>query len=359
MDLPLVCGQLIIGGYSSSEPSERFVRALSEGRRGGAIVFKRNLTGDIGHVADMNALLATAAPDELPPLLAVDQEGGRVARLGPPALRVPPMRRLAKIADAAFVEQLAARQGAELAALGFTMNFAPVLDVDTRADNPIIGDRSFSEDPARVAELGVAWARGLERGGVLACGKHFPGHGDTTKDSHLELPLVEHERERLEGVEMVPFAAAARAGIAALMTAHVVYPALDPGQPATLSHAICTELRRAIGFQGILVSDDLEMKAISERLGIEEAAVRAVEAGCDALLICSDEALAERAHAALVARATEDEAFRARCREAADRCLRARRRMPPRPATDRSALARIFEGSRPIADELAARGAWT
>jgi beta-N-acetylhexosaminidase len=239
------------------------------------------------------------------------------------------------------------------------MDFAPVLDVDTCATNPIIGDRAFSSDPARVAELGVAWADGLLAGGVLACGKHFPGHGDTTTDSHLELPVVDQPRSRLEAVEIPPFAAAARAKVAALMTAHVVFPALDPEGPATLSRAVCTDLRRRIGFEGVLVSDDLEMKAIAGRMTIEDAAVRAIAAGCDALLVCSDESLQDRAHAALVRRAEADEAFRARCEEAAARCLAARRRVPPRPCKSRAALAEVLAGSRSVADELTARGAWS
>jgi beta-N-acetylhexosaminidase len=359
LSLSALCGQLLVGGFAGTRASETFVAALRRGERGGAILFKRNLGGDFGGTAALNAELAAAAPVELPPLLAIDQEGGRVARLGPPSLRVPPMRTMARIGDAALCERVAERQGAELAALGFTMDFAPVLDVDTCATNPIIGDRSFAKEPARVAELGIAWARGLEKGGVLACGKHFPGHGDTTTDSHLELPVVEQPRARLDAVEIPPFAAAARANVAALMTAHVVFPALDPDAPATLSRAVCTDLRRQIGFSGVLVSDDLEMKAISARTGIEDAAVRAIAAGCDALLVCSDETLQDRAHAALVRRAEADESFRARCAEAAGRFLAARRRLPPRPCVDRAALASVFEASRAVASELGALGAWS
>jgi beta-N-acetylhexosaminidase len=365
MDLPLarLCGQLIVGGFGGPPPPASFLRAVHAGERGGAILFKRNLTADLAQTAELNFELSRAAPSELPLLLAVDQEGGRVARLGPPALRLPPMRAIGRAigdpTDRALATRAAARQGAELAALGFTTGFAPVLDVDTRADNPIIGDRAFSSDPAEVAALGIAWARGLADAGVLACGKHFPGHGDTTADSHLELPVVAHDRARLDAVELAPFAAAARAGVPMFMTAHVVYPALDPSSPATLSRAVCTDLRRELGFDGVLVSDDLEMKAISAHLGIEEAAVRAIDAGCDALLVCSDEALQARAHEALVTRAARDGAFRARCEEAAGRFLAARRRAPPRPTTRAAELARVFEASRAVAEELAARGAWS
>ncbi len=353
LSLEVLCGQLLVGGFAGTILTPSFAAALAEGHRGGAILFRRNLSGSLGDVLALNASILAAAPRALPPLIAVDQEGGRVARLGAPLLVLPPISVVGALGDADFAERLAERQGAELAALGFTMNFAPVLDVHTRPENPIIGDRAFSRDPARVAELGVAWARGLERGGVMACGKHFPGHGDTTTDSHLELPRVEHARARLEAIELPPFAAAARAGIAALMTAHVVFPALDPAAPATLSTAIATDLRSAIAFDGILVSDDLEMKAIN--VPVEESATRAIAAGCDMLLVCESEPLQRRAHAALVARAQASREFRMRCREAATRVLAARRRVPPRPVASVEELGHVLGASREVAAELAAR----
>jgi beta-N-acetylhexosaminidase len=236
-----------------------------------------------------------------------------------------------------------------------------VLDVNVNPLNPVIGDRAFGADAAAVARFGDAWIRGLRAGGVLSCGKHFPGHGDTSKDSHLDLPVVEAPRARLEDVELAPFASAIRADVDMLMSAHVVYPALDPGVPATMSRAICSDLLRArLGFRGVLVSDDLEMKAISDRQGIEDAVVRAVDAGCDAVLVCSDEALQERAHAALVKRAERDGAFRARCDEACARFLAMRRRVPPRPAKDRATLERAMatDEARAVAEALeTARGA--
>jgi beta-N-acetylhexosaminidase len=349
------CGQLLIGGFAGTQP-DAYLRAVAEGRRGGAILFKRNVGADLRETAELNARLAAAAPRESPLLLAVDQEGGRVARIGAPALRLPPMRALAEWMDAPTAERIAERQAAELAALGFTMNFAPVLDVDTNPQNPVIGDRAFSRDAEVVANLGVAWARGLAKGGVLACGKHFPGHGDTRADSHLELPVVDLGRAELE-THLLPFARAAAAGVASLMTAHVVFRTIDASVPATLSRAICTELRARIGFRGVLVSDDLEMRAIQDHVGVGEAAVRAIEAGCDALLVCSDFDLQEEAYAALVARAEADGAFRARCEEAIERCLAARRRVPPRPINEAAALARVFEASREIAELVERRGA--
>jgi beta-N-acetylhexosaminidase len=359
LELPLsaICGQLIIGGFYGTELPPSFAKALARKERGGVILFKRNLAGeDLPQVARLNASVRDACPSDLPPLIAVDQEGGRVARLPPPVLVIPPMRALARAGRVDLVQRAARALAVQLRALGFTMNFAPVLDVNTCDENPVIGDRSFGSDPRVVMRFGVAYLRGLQDGGILACGKHFPGHGDTSKDSHHDLPVVHHERARLEQVELLPFRAAAGAGIAAFMTAHVVYEALDADVPATMSRAICASLLRAeIGFEGALISDDLEMKAIALRHSIEDAAVEAVWAGCDALLICSDEELQSRAHAALLARAEKDAKFRARCVEAAERGLRVRRTVRPEPLSPESTLLLLHGPSAvALANELAA-----
>jgi beta-N-acetylhexosaminidase len=231
-----------------------------------------------------------------------------------------------------------------------------VLDVNTCPENPVIGDRAFGTDPATCAEFGVAWIRGLQSAGLLACGKHFPGHGDTSKDSHVDLPVVDQPRDRLERVELVPFRAAAAAGVATLMTAHVVYPALDPDRPATLSRAVCTDLRNAIGFRGLLVSDDLEMSAIAARMTVEDASVQAVAAGCDALLVCWSDEKQERAFEALVREAEASPAFRQRCEEACARGLDARRRSTARPLDDEGVTRAIGSAeSRAIAVEMQRR----
>lgn len=258
--------------------------------------------------------------------------------------------------DVDVARRIARAVGRELAVAGITLPFAPVLDVNTCPANPVIGDRAFGSDPDTVARFGVAWVEGLQSAGILACGKHFPGHGDTAKDSHVDLPVVEQPRERLERVEMAPFRAAAAAGVAMLMTAHVVYPALDAERPATLSAAACSEARAAIGFDGVLVSDDLEMQAVAARWSIEEAAVQAVAAGCDLLLVCWSEEKQERALGALVREAERSPAFRARCEQAGARNAAARARItigPPRDAV----LAETLGGaeSRAAAAEIARR----
>ena len=348
------CGQLVIGGFPGTTLPPALRRALAERRRGGVILFKRNSEGEPAHLAALSRDVHGSAPET--PLVGIDQEGGRVARLRAPWLQVPPMRTVASWGDPALAQRIAHAVGVELAAMGITITFAPVLDVNTCASNPVIGDRAFGTDARTCAEFGVAWIRGLQSAGVLACGKHFPGHGDTTKDSHFELPVVDQTRQRLEEVELVPFRAAAAEGVAAIMTAHVVYPALDPDRPATLSRAACTELRDAIGFRGVLVSDDLEMSAIATRWSVEDAAVQAIAAGCDALLICWSEEKQERALGALVREAETSPAFRRRCDEANARCLAARRLARARPLDD-GEMAQVVGGaeSRAVAGEMARR----
>ena len=200
----------------------------------GAILFKRNV-GTARETAALCRDIKTRAGR--PFILSVDQEGGRVARLrGEPFTALPSMRELGQRGDEGLAERVGRLLAHELRAVGFDWDFAPVLDVDTNPANPVIGDRSFSRDADEVARLGVALGRGLEAGGVASCGKHFPGHGDTTTDSHLTLPRLPHDLERLRRVELVPFRAFAQAGLASLMTAHVLFDALEPGVPATMSH---------------------------------------------------------------------------------------------------------------------------
>jgi beta-N-acetylhexosaminidase len=349
------CGSLLIGGLAGNSVPAAFERALREGRRAGCILFERHVEGGPAQVSSLSRIVHAAAGAE-PPLVGVDQEGGRVARLGAPLLVVPPMRTVASWGDVALAERIARVVGAELAALGFTIDFAPVLDVNTCDDNPIIGDRAFGDDPEICSRFGVAWVRGLQGAGLLACGKHFPGHGDTSKDSHVALPLVSRPRDHIDGVDLAPFRAAAAAGVASMMTAHVVYSSIDATLPATLSPALGPLLREEVGFSGMLITDDLGMGAIRGGWTIEEAAVLCVVAGCDALLVCSVEDAQERALGALIREAERSPSFLARCEEASRRVLEARRRSRARPLDDET-IARVLGSreSREVANEIARR----
>jgi beta-N-acetylhexosaminidase len=354
MDLVGVCGSLVIGGFAGTSLPQSFARALRGRRRGGAIFFKRNVEGGVAQVAALAREVHSASEDT--PLVGIDQEGGRVARLRAPLLEVPSMRTIASWGDADCARRIAHAVGAELRALGFTIDFAPVLDVNTCTENPVIGDRAFGSDADTCARFGEAWIRGLQSAGLLACAKHFPGHGDTSIDSHVDLPIVNQPAARIEAVELAPFRAAIAAGVASMMTAHVVYPAIDPDRPATLSAAVCTGLRERLGFDGMLVSDDLEMQAIGNRWSAGDAAVQAVAAGCDALLICFSDEKQEQALDALVREAERSPTFRARCEQALRRTIAARRRASPG-APDDESVARVLAGpmSRQAREDIARR----
>ncbi len=286
-DLRDQIGQLFMLGFSGTSVSSELAALMADYRPGGLIVFSRNLNSP-GQIASLTNDLQKLATNS-PLLLSIDQEGGRVSRLPAGFTIFPPCAVLGHCGSAELAYAAAAATAAELRAVGLNMNMAPVLDVDTNPDNPIIGDRAFGAKPEQVCELGLATMAGLQDNKVVACGKHFPGHGDTIADSHKELPVVRASAERLRALELRPFRHAIDNGLATIMTAHVMYPSLDPTYPATLSSTILTGLLRdELRFNGVILTDDLEMHAIIDHYGIEDAVVRAFQAGADILLICKD-----------------------------------------------------------------------
>ena len=279
-------GQLLIGSFPGTSLTAEFRSLAREFDLGGAILFSRNVEAP-EQVAELAANIE-ALGRSMPAWVSVDQEGGRVARLKEPFTRWPPMAVLGRAGSEALAERFGRALARELRAVGITLDYAPVLDIHTNPKNPVIGDRAFAERAEEVARFGRVVIRALQGEGVAACGKHFPGHGDTSTDSHLELPLVEHPPDRLRAVEFEPFRAAIQEGVAFIMTAHVLVPSLDESQPATLSPAIVQAiLRDELGYGGVILSDDLEMKAVSQRIDVPAAAVAAIKAGCDAVLVCS------------------------------------------------------------------------
>jgi beta-N-acetylhexosaminidase len=284
-DLMTQIGRLLVVGIPGTTLDPQTRKALERLRVGGVILFKRNVDSP----RQVRAL--TKALHGLPsrPLISIDQEGGRVARLGEPFTKTPPASRIALTRDADVAQRIGRLIGRELSSVGIDIDYAPVLDVHSNPDNPVIGDRAFASDPASVARFAIAMMRGLMAGGVVPCGKHFPGHGDTATDSHFELPVVERSRAQLERIELAPFRAAIAAGIPMIMTAHVRYPSLDRARPATVSPRIIDGLlRRQIKFRGIIASDDLHMSAISGNQSIADAAIASLAAGVDWLLVCQD-----------------------------------------------------------------------
>jgi beta-N-acetylhexosaminidase len=318
-------GQLLIAGFNGGALPIELRSLAREFGLGGVILFARNIV-EPEQVAELAYEGARLVPD-LPAWVSVDQEGGRVARLKAPFTEWPPMATLGRSGDVALAERFARALARELKAVGITLDYAPVLDIHTNPKNPVIGDRALAESAEEVGRLGAAIIRALQGEGLAACGKHFPGHGDTSTDSHLELPLVEHPPERLREVEFAPFRAAVEAGVATIMTAHVLVPSLDEEVPATLSKRIVGLLREELGYQGVILSDDLEMKAIAASYTVPDAAVRAVAAGCDGVLICSgDHDVQAAALEALVHAVEEERIPMARIEDALKRQQRAKER---------------------------------
>lgn len=288
-DLKGQVGQLFMVGIKGRTCDREVQEMVSSYGIGGIILFERNL-GSLDDIVALTNSIQRHSPN-IPLLIAVDQEGGRVSRLKAPFTQFPPPAFLGRCFQETHSVSHAYRYGEviarELRAVGITMNLAPVLDINTNPKNPVIGDRALGTDPVTVSELGLAVTAGLQDNGVLACGKHFPGHGDTNEDSHAVLPRLAHDIERLTQIEMRPFVHAFRNGLSCLMTAHVLYTSLDAHRPATLSEKIITHiLRRALGYSSLIMSDDLEMKAVEEQVPVEEAAVEALRIGVDILLIC-------------------------------------------------------------------------
>ncbi|HRE90648.1 MAG TPA: beta-N-acetylhexosaminidase [Myxococcota bacterium] len=297
-------GRILAGFPGLSLPDE--IRALAQARAlAGVVLFRRNIDSDEQLLALVEQI-HRAFEGQQTPIIAVDQEGGRVQRLVEPKVAVAPipaMRALGDYLDFRGFEQLGAIVGQGLRRYGVNLDFAPVLDVDTNPKNPIIGDRAFGRTPDEVSLRALAFGRGLEKAGVMWCGKHFPGHGDTSVDSHLELPTLPHERSRLDAVELPPFRAAVQAGAPMIMTAHIVFSALDAERPATLSPRVVPEILRAeLGYDGVVATDDLEMKAIRDHFGVDQIAASLDAADVDLALVCSDLSFASELSARLAPR---------------------------------------------------------
>jgi beta-N-acetylhexosaminidase len=352
-------GQLLIAGFDGHHiPTE--LRAIAkEFGLGGVILFARNIS-DPEQVSELSFDASRLVPD-LPVWVSVDQEGGRVARLKAPFTEWPAMATLGRSGDTVLAERFARALAAELKAVGVTLDYAPVLDIHTNPRNPVIGDRALAEAADDVARLGAAIVRTLQREGIAACGKHFPGHGDTATDSHHELPLVEHPPDRIRSVELKPFKAAIEAGVATIMTAHILVPSLDEQRPATLSRRVVADLlRHEMKFEGVILSDDLDMKAIASQYEVPSAAVMAIEAGCDGVLICSGNHQTHAAALEALVYAIETERLSmSRVDDALARQRRAKERFLAVPAAARPLTGRALravlgrDDHRAVAEEMA------
>jgi beta-N-acetylhexosaminidase len=335
-------GQVLCFGWQGETPEEsRSVNAharelVEEMRVGSVVLLGRNVGETPEQTREMVQNLQAMAG--IPLFIAVDQEGGSVNRLRAPFHEFPGNMALGAIphgqgnhpltrAPEQYALRQAEAQARELRAVGINWNFAPVVDVNNNPDNPIIGVRSYGEDPKLAAKFGAAAVRGYQGMGLLACAKHFPGHGDTAVDSHLALPTVAGDRARLEAIELVPFRAVIEAGVGAIMTTHILFPELDRERPATLSKSILTGLLRLeLGYDGVVITDCLEMDAIAKTIGSPRGAVEALKSGADIALVCHTLETQRATVQAIKEAIASGELSEERLNEAVSRVLAAKRR---------------------------------
>jgi beta-N-acetylhexosaminidase len=283
----LDAAEFFILGFDGETPSHELLTFIKKRPLGALILFKRNISS-LEQVIELNASIINAQINR-PPIICVDQEGGRVARLRGICTDIPPLKELCPLLekDQRRAFRIGAMMGRELCALGINLNFAPVCDIALEQNaHDIIGDRSFSADPQLVAHLAAEMIRGMQASGVAACAKHFPGHGSTRIDSHMALPRVDTSLAELTNREIIPFKAAISAGVATMMTAHIMLPALDNDYPATMSNPIINKLlRQHLAFEGVVISDDLDMKAVSDHFSLADILEKSLEASVDMFII--------------------------------------------------------------------------
>ncbi|MFN7142407.1 MAG: beta-N-acetylhexosaminidase [Myxococcota bacterium] len=331
-------GQRLVVGIAGTSLSAEERAWIRECQPGGFVLFGRNVE-EPAQVRELNRELASLVPNDRPPIRCVDQEGGRVQRIKAPATVWPPMRWVGNVDDVRLTAGVARALARELRAMEFDLDFAPVVDVDSNPKNPVIGDRAFSAKSATVARHAAAFVRALQGEGLAACAKHFPGHGDTAVDSHLDLPTVEKDPPDIEQTELPPFVAAIEADVASVMTAHVLFPCWDEKRPATMSPKVIDAiLRKKLGFGGVVFSDDMEMKAVQGRFPLEQQLTEATRAGVDVFLFCKELPLQVAAYEQLVRLQEEDKGLEDLTIDAVKRWQRLRERFlkgaPPRPGLD-------------------------
>lgn len=354
MNLREMIGQRMVSGFPGPEMSEEFIRAVKEYKLGNVILFQHNVRSAAqlkALCADIQALVKRETGH--PAFITIDQEGGIVTRFPQDAVTVPGAMSLAAAGDPENAEEAARITADQLRALGVNFNLAPVLDVNSNRRNPVIGARSFGDDPHRVAQFGAAEVRGMTAGGVLSCAKHFPGHGDTAVDSHIGLPCIDKSLEELEQCELIPFKAAIEAGIPAVMTTHILFPQIEKNNvPATMSRTIMTGLlREKLSFRGLIISDCMMMKAIAEHYGTVNGVVAAMQAGVDLVFVCHDPNLCCEAMRAVEAAVRNGTINSAEMEESAAHIVRVKGEMPPvldvpvGTAAQRQAVRRMLRAS--------------
>ncbi len=288
-------GQMIFAGIKGTDITNETKKIISTHQVGGIILFKDNLKNANQSVSLLNAIKQENTNNKVPLFLGVDEEGGRISRL-PELTKLPTNEELGKRNDISLSYNIGKLLGKELSAFGFNLDFAPVLDINSNPHNPIIGDRSFGTDAELVSELGLQMMKGIQSEQVISVIKHFPGHGDTAVDSHKELPIIQKSLEELQALELIPFKHAVEQGAEVVMVGHILLPKIDSTYPASISERIITDvLREQLGYEGIIITDDMTMKAILNNLEIGESAVSAVKAGNDIVLVAHNYANVKKA----------------------------------------------------------------
>lgn len=291
-----VLQRFLVGFEGTTLPGE--LTAMLAGGLAGVAIYPRNFRS-LDELLALTSSIRRAAAGQ-PVLIGIDQEGGTKFSLGAPFTPWPSPAELGRLSNTSLVERVARALARELRAAGVNLDFAPMLDLATNPDSPVTRGRSFGSDPHEVARLGVAFSDGLAAEGILACAKHFPGHGDAAVDPHLDLPRFDGTRERLVQQELIPFSAAIDAGVPLIMTAHILLPQLDADRPASVSPVLLKEvLRNDLRFNGVILADDLGMGAIAKRYGPGESAVQALQAGTDIVMLCHDWSTTEPAISAV------------------------------------------------------------
>jgi len=299
MTLEEKIGQMIIAGVQGTSASPEDERMIKEQHVGGIIFYKNNLADPASVVRFANQLKQWNESHSVPLLLSVDQEGGRVSRL-PGLDLLPTAQEIGQWNSQEAAGEIGAILGEELKGMGLNMNFAPVLDINNNPKNPVIGDRSFGSTAEIVSSMGIEVMKQMKQTGVIPVVKHFPGHGDTETDSHLDLPIIHKSEKDLTQLEWKPFVNAIEEGADAVMVAHILFPQIDEHYPSSLSPAVVTgQLREKLGFEGVILTDDLTMGAITNRYGIGEASVLSVQAGSDIVLIAHEYSNVDKVIAAL------------------------------------------------------------
>ena len=287
MSLDEKIGQLVISGFYGTTLDENILKLIKEDKISGVILFNRNVKDSSTLLSLNNSLKESNKNNKLPLFISVDEEGGLVTRMPKDIKRLPTNKYIGSLNNKDLSYNVGEILGEQLSYFGFNMNFAPVLDINSNSNNPVIGDRSFGNNKDTVAILGTSTMKGIQSKNIISVVKHFPGHGDTSVDSHVNLPVVNYDINRLKSFEFVPFKTAIQNGADAIMVGHILLPKIDSKYPSSMSYEIVTNiLRKDLGFNGLVVSDDMTMGAITKNYSIEESSIKAINAGVDLLLVC-------------------------------------------------------------------------